>query len=175
MKPSLAFLACVALLGACTPTVPPVSEESASSSSASQRTEGMVIDGTSSKRQDDDVIETSQQSSEGAIEEETSVGVTPAEVTPPVAKTIRITTDNWNFSPSMITLKKGEKVTVKLVGKAGIHGFAVPELGINQRVEAGKTVEVEILTDRTGTFSFFCSIPCGQGHRDMKGSIVIQP
>lgn len=94
---------------------------------------------------------------------------------PAVVRTIDIDAKNWAFSPSVILAGRGEQVTVRVHGQEGIHSFAIPDLGINQRVEAGETVEIKIPTDRIGTFSFKCSVPCGAGHRDMKGSITIQP
>ncbi len=93
----------------------------------------------------------------------------------PAARTVDVVVDNWSFTPSSIPMKKGETVAVRLTAVAGMHSFSVPELGINQRVEAGQTVTVTIPTDRTGAFSFRCAIPCGSGHRDMKGTIVVQP
>ena len=90
------------------------------------------------------------------------------------ARTIEVAAENWSFSPSTIRVKKGEKVTVKLASAEGIHGFASPELNINQRVDAGQTINVTIPTDTPGTYEFFCSIPCGEGHKDMRGTIVIE-
>lgn len=89
-------------------------------------------------------------------------------------RTIDVTVKNFEFSPNEIHIKKGEKVTLHLIGTEGTHGFAVPDLGINLSVSAGQTVSVAIPTDKTGTFQFFCSIPCGPGHKGMKGTIVIE-
>ncbi|MBI5156038.1 cupredoxin domain-containing protein [Candidatus Peregrinibacteria bacterium] len=93
----------------------------------------------------------------------------------PAARTVDVVVDNWSFTPSSIPMKKGETVAVRLTAVAGMHSFSVPELGINQRIEAGQTVTVMIPTDRAGAFSFRCAIPCGSGHRDMKGTLVVQP
>mgnify|MGYP001559487528 CR=1 FL=1 len=57
----------------------------------------------------------------------------------------------------------------------GVHGFAVPDLGINVPVAPGQTVTIDIPTDNVGTFALFCSIQCGSGHSDMRGQIVIEP
>lgn len=73
-----------------------------------------------------------------------------------------------------MTTKKGEVLELRITGVAGTHGFAVPELGINVTIAPGETVTVVIPTDTEGTFSFFCSIPCGSGHRDMTGTITIE-
>ena len=111
-------------------------------------------------------------SSEGAASAQTSSQATgggSADV-----RVIELTVSDWAFSPALIMVKKGEKVQIKLTGDTGTHGFAVPSLGLNLRVEAGKSVVFDLPTDTAGTFDAFCSIPCGPGHRDMKAKIVVQ-
>ncbi len=90
------------------------------------------------------------------------------------ARVVNVVVEDFAFTPSVIKVKKGEKVTLALEGKTGIHGYAVPGLGINARVEADNTVSVTIPTDKTGTFDVFCSIPCGSGHKSMKSTIIIE-
>lgn len=89
-------------------------------------------------------------------------------------RVIRVTSELWKFTPNVIRVKKGENVTVSLQGLSGLHGFAVQDLGINVPVAQGKTVDVKLPTNKSGTFGFRCSIPCGQGHADMRGTIVIE-
>ena len=88
-------------------------------------------------------------------------------------RVITINITNWSFSPSTISVKKGEKVQLKLVGGEGIHSFSAPSLGLNVRVEAGKTVVIDLPTGTTGTFDARCGIPCGSGHSSMKATIVV--
>lgn len=88
-------------------------------------------------------------------------------------RVIEMTVTDWSFSPSIITASVGEKVVVRLVGGTGMHSFGSTELGINVAVGPGETVDVEIPTDKAGTFSFRCMVPCGEGHKDMTGTIVI--
>ena len=91
----------------------------------------------------------------------------------PTAHTISVSVDNWAFTPAVITVKKGEKITVRLNVVAGTHSFAVPGLGINQTLTPGQVADVVIPTDTAGTFDFRCTIPCGAGHKEMKGTIII--
>ncbi len=93
---------------------------------------------------------------------------------PSVARTVHMDATNFAFTPNMITLKRGENVTLELTGVSGDHGIGIPDLGINQKFSAGETVSVAIPTDKTGTFNFRCNVPCGSGHRDMTGTIVIE-
>lgn len=89
-------------------------------------------------------------------------------------RVVRVTSENWKFTPNVIRVKKGENVTLSLQGMSGLHGFAVQDLGINVPVAQGKTVSVKLPTDKAGSFGLRCSIPCGQGHLDMRGTIVIE-
>lgn len=90
------------------------------------------------------------------------------------SRVIRVTSENWKFTPNVIRAKKGENITLSLQGLSGLHGFSVPDLGINVPVMQGKTVTVTLPTNKSGTFGLRCSIPCGQGHLDMRGTIVIE-
>lgn len=90
------------------------------------------------------------------------------------ARTIKMTAELWKFTPNVIKAKQGEKVTLEITGVSGTHGLSVPELGINETVFQGKTISVNVPTDKTGTFDFRCSIQCGSGHNDMTGQIIIE-
>lgn len=89
-------------------------------------------------------------------------------------RSITITSDNWSFSPAVIMVKKGERVNLSVKGVGGVHGYAVPGLGINETVMPDQTVLIEIPTDKAGSFDVLCSIPCGAGHKDMTGKIIIE-
>jgi len=91
----------------------------------------------------------------------------------PAARVVEVTVENWKFTPNIVTAKKGEKLVIRLKGVSGIHGFSVPDLGINQRVEVGETIDVTIPADKAGTFDFRCSVPCGEGHEGMTGKIIM--
>jgi len=155
---SIGFFSLVLVLAACEMPTGGDSDDASSSSISS------VVTSSS----------TSESSESGAGESSESSKDSASSTSSPSAKrTIEISADNWAFSPSAVTAKKGEVLEIRLTGVAGTHGFAIPELGINLTVAAGEVVTVTIPTDTEGTFSFFCSIPCGSGHRDMKGTITI--
>ncbi len=100
---------------------------------------------------------------------------TPAtEQTAPQGRVIPVTAELWKFTPNVIQAKQGEVVTLQITGISGTHGFSVPGLGISQTIFTGKTVNIPLPTDRTGTFPFACSLQCGSGHNDMTGQIFIE-
>lgn len=103
---------------------------------------------------------------------------TPPPIAEPAAKQGRIipvTAELWKFTPNAIHVKQGEAVILQVTGISGTHGLAIPGLGINTVIIQGQTVNVDIPTDKLGTYNFLCSISCGSGHSDMKGQIIIEP
>jgi cytochrome c oxidase subunit II len=111
------------------------------------------------------------QEDNGLTDVSSSAPVAPDETAD--ARVIQMSATNWAFSPASITVKKGEKVVLRITGGEGRHGLAVPGLGLNVAIDSGETKDIVLPTDTAGTFAFFCSSPCGSGHRDMKGEIVI--
>jgi len=84
-----------------------------------------------------------------------------------------MTAKQWEFIPGTIEVNKGDKVKLKITSADVTHGFSIKEFGINKRIDPGKTVEFEFTADKTGTFTFYCSVPCGEGHGQMKGQLIV--
>jgi cytochrome c oxidase subunit II len=87
---------------------------------------------------------------------------------------IQATLRKHDFSPGTLRVRKGEQV--KLVMAAADHdrGFKLDDFNINQKIRKGTTVVVEFTADKAGTFQFRCSNVCGFGHRNMKGTLVVE-
>jgi cytochrome c oxidase subunit II len=91
----------------------------------------------------------------------------------PSVRVVEISMSDWEFSQSVLNVKKGEKVVIRLKDIDGVHSFMSNDLGINVALKEGETKEFPLPTDKTGTFMFRCGIPCGPGHKDMKGTITV--
>ncbi len=87
---------------------------------------------------------------------------------------IPVTVESFKFTPNVIKFKKGQKAILKLTGITGAHGFMVPDMNINETISADEQKMVSIPTDKPGEFNFLCSVPCGPGHKDMTGKIIIE-
>lgn len=89
-------------------------------------------------------------------------------------RTIHIGVRQYVWEPSTLNAKQGELVRL-IVHNADIkHGIAIPELGVNQDIISEGAV-IEFMASKVGTFDFFCSVWCGEGHMEMRGQIVIEP
>ena len=89
-------------------------------------------------------------------------------------KEFKITAKQFQFEPATIEVNKGDKVMLIVTSIDVPHGISIPEYGINERLDPGKSVTIEFTADKEGTFTAFCSVFCGSGHSNMKGKIVVR-
>lgn len=76
------------------------------------------------------------------------------------------------FSPDVFSVKKGEKVTVR-VHSYGDHAFAIDELKINKRTPNGETTVIEFTPQKEGAYRFYCPIS-GHTEAGMSGVILVE-
>lgn len=90
------------------------------------------------------------------------------------AREIVVVGKNMSFSPSSITVKKGERVRITFQNIEGTHDFKLDEFRVGtRRIKAGQRESVEFIADKVGIFEFYCSVI---GHRflGMKGILVVE-
>ncbi|MGH9430165.1 MAG: cupredoxin domain-containing protein [Terriglobia bacterium] len=88
---------------------------------------------------------------------------------------INMTAKKYEFDPSTITVKQGERVKLVITALDREHGFKLAAFDINEKLPKGKPVTVEFTASKPGTFKFNCSVFCGMGHSRMKGKLVVEP
>jgi cytochrome c oxidase subunit II len=103
-----------------------------------------------------------------AVEPKTRVA--RADVNP---KVIEITAKKFEFTPSEITLKKGELVILRLTSTDRVHGFMSKPLKVDTDIAAGKTTDVAVTPDTAGDFTVICDHYCGTGHGNMKMKVSV--
>jgi cytochrome c oxidase subunit 2 len=88
-------------------------------------------------------------------------------------KVIEITAKKYEFSPSQITLKKGEPVTLRLISTDRTHGFMSKPLKIDTDITPGKATDVSVTPATAGNFTVICDHYCGTGHGNMKMKVAV--
>jgi len=88
---------------------------------------------------------------------------------------IKMSAKKYEYTPSEIRVKQGERVRLLITATDRKHGFEIKELGIKTDLEKGKETVVEFTADKAGTYPFNCSNFCGFGHRRMRGTLVVEP
>ncbi len=93
----------------------------------------------------------------------------------PVSRVIRVDASMYGFSPSEIAVNPGDRVTVELVATDVVHGFSLDGYDFNIMAEPGQTARKTFVADKTGTFRFRCSVPCGNLHPFIIGKLQVGP
>jgi cytochrome c oxidase subunit 2 len=91
-------------------------------------------------------------------------------------RVINIVAERFSFVPSVIRLKVGEVVELRIRSLDTNHGFRIREAGVNVIVPKRGRGDARILfrAQKKGLFPFECSKACGAGHTIMRGRIVVK-
>ena len=86
---------------------------------------------------------------------------------------IRISASTFEYKPSDITVKRGVPVTLELMSQDRHHGFKLSAFHLRADIKPGAVERVRFVPDKTGKFTFFCDVFCGDGHEDMSGTLTV--
>lgn len=89
-------------------------------------------------------------------------------------KEFTIKGSSFKYEPSQIKVNKGDKVKITFQDEGGTHDLTIDEFGVrSKRITTGEKETLEFVADKTGSFSYYCSVP---GHRasGMVGTLVVE-
>lgn len=89
-------------------------------------------------------------------------------------KEFRLTAQRFYFQPREVIVNQGDIVRLTIVSNDVTHGFVIPQIGINEKLEFNKPTTVEFYAQEKGIAKFRCSIFCGLGHFKMRGKIIVK-
>lgn len=78
------------------------------------------------------------------------------------------------YEPSEIRVKKGDTVRIHLHTRDVGHSLNLKDLNVNIMANPGADGVREFVADTAGSFAWRCTLPCGSGHRDMKGMLIVE-
>lgn len=88
---------------------------------------------------------------------------------------MRVVKNTWRWDPPVIYAQAGDKVVLHITNEDTYdHGFAIDVFGVNRRLFPERTTTVEFNVPLEGRFNFYCSVPCGEGHYDQVGTIIVE-
>ncbi len=106
-------------------------------------------------------------------ESETVTSGTPS-IDAPVVKSFTITGKNFSYAPSLITVKKGDKIKLTFENVQGYHDIVLNGYGLaTSQAQAPNTAVLEFIADKVGSFEFYCSVGT---HKTlgMKGTLKVE-
>jgi len=92
----------------------------------------------------------------------------------PGIRAIDITAQRFSFTPSQITIQKGETVKLRITSQDVTHGFFSRPLKVDEDLEAGETKEIILTPQTAGTYTIICDHFCGANHGNMNMTIVVE-
>ena len=88
-------------------------------------------------------------------------------------KVIEITAKRFEFTPSEITLKRGEPVILRMTSTDRVHGFMSKPFKIDTDIPPDKTTDIAVTPATAGNFTIICDHYCGTGHSNMKMKVTV--
>ena len=79
--------------------------------------------------------------------------------------------DGCAFAPSDFTFETGETVRFRLTAESEFHTFTIPDLGVDEMVNARETRFLDVTFDRPGEYALIC-VP--HETLGMKGAIAVR-
>jgi len=86
---------------------------------------------------------------------------------------LKIEAKRFDFLPNEIKVKKGDRIRLTLTSVDVNHTFTMPAYDIDEELLVGEDVEIELVADKEGQFTFYCDVP-GHKEQGMKGKIIVR-
>lgn len=90
------------------------------------------------------------------------------------------------FEPQLVAVHRGDDVTIVIQSNDPMpHGFMVEGYGVNQNIPAATTdksgavtqmaeIRLHLTATKAGLFRIYCTVPCGPGHSEMQGTLLVE-
>ena len=91
----------------------------------------------------------------------------------PAPRTIEITAHRFSYEPGDITLKVGEPVVLVVKSEDVAHGLRIRELGVEVKIPAHGSAQVQVTPATAGDFTGHCFVFCGSGHGSMAMTVHV--
>ena len=90
-----------------------------------------------------------------------------------VERFFHVEAGNFAYSPAILHVDTGDKVTIELASTDVVHGLYVDGYDVNVTADPGQPATLSFIADRSGTFRLRCSVTCGALHPFMIGKLQV--
>jgi len=97
----------------------------------------------------------------------------PAAATTPTEHTFQIEAKRFEYSPAILTVNPGDRVTIELTATDVVHGLSIDGYNLATTADPGQTASLTFVADRQGSFRFRCTVTCGNMHPFMIGKLNV--
>ncbi len=99
----------------------------------------------------------------------------PGPASPRGDREIRVRAGQYAYTPGVLRVAQGERVTLILEAEDVTHGLYVDRYGVDLVAIPGRSSRATFIADRPGRFQLRCSQVCGTLHPFMMGEFVVEP
>ena len=89
-------------------------------------------------------------------------------------RVVEISAKKFEYAPNVVTLKKGQAVTLHVTALDRAHGLLIPAFHIDLDAAPGTPAEATFTPAEAGKFEAICDHYCGSGHGNMKMTFVVE-
>lgn len=93
----------------------------------------------------------------------------------PIEREIRVMAKKFQYTPNIIEVNRGDRVTIKLYSEDVHHGFYLDGFDVQTSARPGEPGSLSFTANKTGKFNFRCSVTCGAMHPYMIGYLRVKP
>jgi cytochrome c oxidase subunit 2 len=88
---------------------------------------------------------------------------------------IEITARRFSFEPSSIEATVGERLQLVVRSADGVHGLEIKRFRLKKEIpRGGEPVTIDFTPTAEGSFPILCSEYCGDGHKEMTGTLIVR-
>ena len=97
----------------------------------------------------------------------------PAAAAAPAERIIQIQASRFEYSPAILSVNPGDRVTIELAATDVVHGLSIDGYNLALTADPGQTARLTFVADRQGSFRFRCTVTCGNMHPFMVGKLKV--
>jgi len=97
----------------------------------------------------------------------------PVNATTPVKRTFRIQASQFAYSPAVLSVNPGDRVTIELTATDVVHGLSIDGYDLETKSDPGQTARLTFVANQQGSFRFRCTVTCGNMHPFMIGKLQV--
>jgi heme/copper-type cytochrome/quinol oxidase subunit 2 len=99
----------------------------------------------------------------------------PGAAVPRGAREIHVRAGQYAYTPGVLRVSQGDRVTLVLEAEDVTHGLYVDRYGVDLVAIPGRSSRTTFVADRPGRFQLRCSRVCGTLHPFMLGELIVEP
>ena len=90
-------------------------------------------------------------------------------------KFFEIKAKKFSYIPNIIKVNKGDRVKIRLISEDVQHGLFIDGYAKKTSAYPGQEGSLTFVAQKSGRFTFRCSVTCGEFHPYMVGYLVVGP